>query len=93
MFVWAEACNAIVYILNKCLHKILKLKTPEEAFTDEKPQAFHFRVFGYPLLIHVPDENIKLLRSYNIGEYTSKEFESFFRDVGIKRQLIIVNTL
>jgi transposase InsO family protein len=42
-----------------------------------------------PLVENQTSKKIKLLRSYNIGEYTSKEFESFSRDVGIKRQLII----
>ena len=30
---------------------------------------------------------IKILRSDNGGEYTSKEFVNFYKDVGIKREL------
>ena len=33
------------------------------------------------------ERKIKILRSDNGGEYTSKEFVSFCRDVGIKREL------
>jgi hypothetical protein len=36
-----KACSTIVYILNKCPHKILKDTKPEEAFTGEKPQVSH----------------------------------------------------
>jgi transposase InsO family protein len=36
MFLWTEACSTIVYILNKCPHRILKDKTLEEAFIGEK---------------------------------------------------------
>jgi transposase InsO family protein len=34
-------------------------------------------------------KNIKVLRSDNGGEYTSKEFEGFCKEVGIKRELIV----
>ena len=30
MFLWAKACNMVVYILNKGIHEILKDKTPKE---------------------------------------------------------------
>jgi hypothetical protein len=33
--------------------------------------------------------NIKFLRSYNGGEYTSNDFKDFFKEVGIKRNLAI----
>jgi Na+/pantothenate symporter len=36
MFIWEEACNTIVYILNKFPHKVLKDKTLEEYFIGEK---------------------------------------------------------
>jgi hypothetical protein len=31
--------------------------------------------------------NIEVLRSNNEGEYISKEFNTFYREVGIKREL------
>jgi hypothetical protein len=56
MCLWAEACLTTVYILNRCPHKVLKDKTPKEAFTGEKPQVAHLHVFGCPVYIHIPDE-------------------------------------
>jgi hypothetical protein len=53
MFLWAESCNTTIYIQNRCPHKILEDKTPEEAFTGVKPEVSHFRIFGCPIYIHV----------------------------------------
>jgi hypothetical protein len=39
------------------------------------------------LIKNIFERKIKILRSDNGGEYTSKEFVSFCRDVGIKREL------
>jgi hypothetical protein len=56
MCLWAEACLTVVYILNKCPHRVLKDKTSKEAFTGEKPQVAHLCVFGCPVYIHILDE-------------------------------------
>jgi transposase InsO family protein len=34
-------------------------------------------------------KKIKVLRSYNGGKYTSKDFDSFFKYVGIRRALTV----
>ena len=39
------------------------------------------------LIENLSDKRIKTLRSDNGGEYTSKEFEAFCKDAGIKREL------
>ena len=39
------------------------------------------------LIENLSDKKIKTLRSNNGGEYTSKEFEAFWKDVGINREL------
>ena len=39
------------------------------------------------LIENLSDKKIKTLRSDNGGEYTSKEFEAFCKDAGIKREL------
>jgi transposase InsO family protein len=36
------------------------------------------------LIENLSEKKIKILRSDNGGEYTSKEFVNFFKDVGIK---------
>jgi hypothetical protein len=56
MFLWAEACNTIVYVQNKSFHKVLGDKTLGEAFTRVKPKIGQLRIFGFPVYIHVPVE-------------------------------------
>jgi hypothetical protein len=53
---WAEAASTAVYIQNRCPHKSLEEKTPEEVFTDIKPSVDHLRIFGSPIYIHIPKE-------------------------------------
>jgi transposase InsO family protein len=56
-------------------------------FLKSKDQVFSkFKEFK-ALIENLSERNIKILRSDNGGEYTSKEFENFFKDVGIKREL------
>ena len=42
---WAEACNTAVYVKNRCPHRVLGMSTPEEAFTGQKPNVSHFKIF------------------------------------------------
>jgi uncharacterized membrane protein YvbJ len=53
---WAEATSIAVYIQNRCPHKALEEKTPEEVFTSKKPSVDHLKIFGSPVYIHVPKE-------------------------------------
>jgi transposase InsO family protein len=55
------------------------LKSKDEVFSKFK----EFKV----LIENLFERKIKILRSDNGGEYTSKEFMNFCRDVGIKREL------
>jgi transposase InsO family protein len=55
------------------------LKTKDEVFSKFK----EFKA----LIENLSESNIKILRSDNGGEYTSKEFVNFCKDVGIKREL------
>ena len=36
---------------------------------------------------NLSEKNIKILRSYNAGEFTSNEVNDFFKEVGIKREI------
>ena len=56
MFLWAESCSTTVYVQNKCPHWRLRDMTPKEAFTSEKLEIGHFKIFGCPVYIHVPRE-------------------------------------
>ena len=40
---WEEACNAAVYVQNRCPHRVLGMSTPEEAFTGKKPDISHLK--------------------------------------------------
>jgi hypothetical protein len=53
---WAEVASTAVYIQNKCPHKALEEKTPEEVFTGKMPSIDHLRFFGSPVYIHIPKE-------------------------------------
>jgi transposase InsO family protein len=55
------------------------LKTKDEVFNKFK----EFKA----LIENLYENKIKILRSDNGGEYTSKEFVNFCKDVGIKRKL------
>jgi transposase InsO family protein len=55
------------------------LKTKDEMFNKFK----EFKA----LIENLSERKIKILRSDNGGEYTSKEFVNFCKDVGIKREL------
>jgi transposase InsO family protein len=57
------------------------LKTKDEVFSK-------FKKFK-ALIENLSERNIKILRSNNGGEYTSKEFLNFCKDVLIKRELTI----
>jgi hypothetical protein len=53
---WVEAASTTMYIQNRCPHKVLEAKTPEEVFTGCKPSVDHLRIFGSPVYIHIPKE-------------------------------------
>jgi transposase InsO family protein len=56
-------------------------------FLKSKDEVFgKFKEFK-ALIENLSERKIKILRSDNGGEYTSKEFVSFCRDAGIKREL------
>lgn len=55
-FLWAEASRTIVYIQNRCPHRVLKNMTLEEAFTRSKLDISCLRIFGSPVYVHVPKE-------------------------------------
>jgi len=58
---WAEACNTAVYLQNRIPHRILGMKTPEEAFSSKRPDVGHFRIFGSSVYFHVTKDARKKL--------------------------------
>jgi hypothetical protein len=70
-----------VSFINDYSHKtwIYFLKSKNEVFSKFK----EFKA----LIENLSERKIKILKSDNGGEYTSKEFVNFYKDVGIKREL------
>ena len=60
-FLWAEACNTVVYIQNRVPNRDLGKVTPESVFTGSKLEVSHIRIFGSMVYCHVPDEKRKKL--------------------------------
>jgi transposase InsO family protein len=60
-------------------NEIYFLKSKDEVFNKLK----EFKT----LIENLSERKIKILRSDNGGEYTSKDFVNFCRDVGMKREL------
>ena len=61
MHLWTEACNTVVYVQNHCLHRVLGMSKPEEAFSGKKPDISHLKIFGLPVYIHVTKDARKKL--------------------------------
>jgi hypothetical protein len=53
----------MVYIKNRCPTKALESKTPQEAWTNRKPDVSHLRVFGCKAFAHIPNEKKSKLKS------------------------------
>jgi len=53
---WAEAVQCAVYVQNRCPHSGLEDRTPQEAWSGQKPTVSHFRVFGSIAYAHVPGQ-------------------------------------
>ena len=60
-FLWAEACNTIVYVQNRTPHQALGKITPEKVFTGKTPEVNRFRIFGNLAYYHIPEEKRKKL--------------------------------
>ena len=58
---WAEALSTAVYLRNRSPTKAVEDKTPYEAWSGDRPNVKHLRVFGCIAYAHVPkDERRKL---------------------------------
>ncbi|CAO2836221.1 unnamed protein product [Amaranthus hypochondriacus] len=58
---WAEVVAWTTYILNRCPTKSVKDMTPQEAWSGEKPNVEHFRVFGCIAYAQIPEAKRKKL--------------------------------
>lgn len=58
---WAEAAATAVYVINRSPTSALSDVTPEEAWSNKKPDLSHLRVFGSKAMVHIPKANRKKL--------------------------------
>ena len=49
----------MVYVKNRCPHRVLGMSTPEEAFTGKKLDVSHFKIFGSFVYVHVTKDSRK----------------------------------
>ena len=61
MHLWAEACNTVIYVQNRCPHRVLGMSTPEESFPGKKTYVFHLKIFGSSIYVHVTKNTRKKL--------------------------------
>ena len=60
-FLWGEAVNTAIYNLNRCPTKVVEGKTPYEAWTGNKSNISHLRVFGCEAFSYIVSERRKKL--------------------------------
>ena len=53
---WAEACNTMVYLINRAPSSCLDFDIPEERWIGKRISFSHLRVFGCDAYVHVPKE-------------------------------------
>lgn len=53
---WAEACNMACHVINRSVCASLVNKTPEEVWTGRKVDVSHLRIFGTPVMVHIPKQ-------------------------------------
>ncbi|CAK1592203.1 unnamed protein product [Parnassius mnemosyne] len=76
---WAEAVNTVVYLKNRSPASGLDQKTPIEIWTGHKPDLSHVRIFGSPVMTHVP-KNKRLKWDKKAVKYISVGYSENVKD-------------
>jgi hypothetical protein len=53
MHLWVEAAKTTICVQNRLSHSALGFKTPEEMFSEKKPEVSHLKIFGCPVFVHI----------------------------------------
>ena len=91
-YLWAEACNTIVYIQNRVPHKVLGKMILEDAFTRKKLDVSHFKIFKILAYYHILGDTCTKLdhttkrRDFVGYNETSKAYRIFI--LGTKRIIV-----
>lgn len=98
-FLWAEAVNYSVYLINRQPHSKIGM-TPQEAWTGAKPNLSHIKIFGTKAMIHIPDQKRRKLdpkaeKGYMVGfDINTKGYRLYLphkRQVIINRNVSFIN--
>ena len=92
MHLWAEASNSVVYLQNRCPHRVLGMITPEEGFTGKKLDVSQFNIFGSSVYVHVTKDTRKKLEPIvEVGIFVGYiEIRHNYRVYFPNRRMIIV---
>ena len=94
---WGEALSTAAYLRNRSPTKAVDGMTPYEAWTGEKPQVNHLRVFGCQAFVYIPkDERKKLdskskkciLMGYGVTTKGYRLYDSCKRKIVFSRDVI-----
>jgi hypothetical protein len=97
MHLWAEVSRTKMHVHNILSHSALRFKTPEEMFSEKKPEVKHLKIFGCPVFVHIPKEKrAKLVPLGNKGIFVgyyefSKAFKIYipgYHHIDINRDVI-----
>lgn len=102
-FLWAEAVNTAVYIKNRSPTSGLdKNTTPYEIWTGRKPNLSHLRIFGSPVMVHIPkekrkkwDKKAKKMFLVGYSEYIKgyRLYNPVSREVSVARDVVIMEDI
>lgn len=99
-FLWAEAVNTAVYIKNRSPASSLDQNiTPYEIWTGRKPNLSHLRIFGSPVMVHIPKQkrrkwDKKAKKMYLVGYSENVKgyrlYDPISRDVIVARDVVVM---
>lgn len=96
-FLWAEAINCAVHVLNRTGPTKIENKTPYELWFNKKASIDHLKVFGTECFVHIPKEKRRKLdkkahRGYFVGYAEGVQgyriWVSELRDIIISRDVL-----
>ncbi|CAH2103986.1 unnamed protein product [Euphydryas editha] len=100
---WAEAVNTAVYIINRApAAGIGDNTTPYEIWTGRKPKLDHLRIFGSPVMVHIPKEKRRkwdkkakkmFLVGYSENVKGYRLYDPVARDVTIARDVVVMENI
>lgn len=96
---WAEAANTAVYLKNRSITSSLGNITPYEVWYSRKPDLSHIRLFGSPVMVHIPkekrlkwDRKAEMYILIGFSETTKgyRVYDPNKNDVSVKRDIIVI---